>query len=451
MSKIPSYKTIFSLAIPAIFGGIVEPILSLTDIAVVGNIPSTEESSGITSLAAVGLAGSLISALLWIFAQVKSAVSTLVAKAYGAGNLKSVATLIPQMIVFNFCLGVVAFLSTYFVSDWIFTYALSASDNVATQAVSYYNIRAFGFPITLITFSMFGVFRGLQNTYWAMIISIVGGSLNILLDFILVLGLGNICAPMGIEGAAIASLIAQIVMFVMAIFFLVRSRLTFIWSRQINPQFKAMVTMAIHLMVRTVTLNVALILTHKFANKYGEIEAATHTVLLNIWLFSAFFLDGFATAANALSGKYLGQNNSIALKETLKKNILLAGIVAILLVVVFLLFHQDIVNLLAKDKRVAQLYPEVLLLFLLCLPLNALAFTLDGVFKGLGEAKFLRNLLVISTTVGFLPILFIGDFISVGLQVIWFALVSWILLRGVIPLFYFRYYLKHKFGQTVKG
>lgn len=445
MSKIPTYKTIFRLAIPAIFGGIVEPILSLTDIAVVGNIPSNNPNLTITSLAAVGLAGSLISALLWIFAQVKSAISALVSKAVGANNINSVATLIPQMILFNLGLGILAFLLTYFSSSWIFTSLLSASNAVAEQAVAYYDIRAFGFPITLITFSLFGVFRGLQNTYWAMIISIVGGCLNILLDFILVLGLGDFCEPMGIEGAAIASLIAQIVMFLLAIFFLLRSKVKLLFSNRINQQFKVMVHMAVHLMVRTITLNIALVLTHKFANKYGEIEAATHTVLLNIWLFSAFFLDGFATAANALSGKYLGQQNPTALKETLKKNMLLAFLVALLLIVIFLLFHVEIIGVLAEDSRVTHLYKDVLFLFILCLPLNALAFTLDGVFKGLGEAKFLRNLLVISTLFGFLPVLFIADYFSVGLQVIWLALIVWIFLRGLIPLIYFKTYLKRKF------
>lgn len=448
MSKIPSYKTILGLAIPAIFGGIVEPVLSLTDIAVVGNIPSNDNSIGITSLAAVGLAGSLISALLWIFAQVKSAISALVSKAFGAQNLNSVATLIPQMIIFNLGLGILAFLLTYFSSHWIFTTLLSATENVANQAVVYYDIRAYGFPLTLVTFSLFGVFRGLQNTYWAMIISIIGGALNILLDFVLVLGFGQLFEPMGIEGAAIASLIAQVVMFLLAIFYLLRSKLKLILTSQLNVYFRSMVKMAMHLMVRTVTLNIALVLTHKYANKYGEVEAATHTVLLNIWLFSAFFLDGFATAANALSGKYLGQNNASALKVTFKKNSLLAACVSLLLVVIFILFHSNIVGVLADDERIMELYPKVLVLFLICLPLNALAFTLDGVFKGLGEAKFLRNLLIVSTVFGFLPALFIGDYFQQGLNVIWLALIVWIFFRGLIPLVYFKFYLKRKFDEN---
>jgi Na+-driven multidrug efflux pump len=251
MSKTPSYKSILSLAIPAVFGGIVEPVLSLTDIAVVGNISSIGSNESLTSLAAVGLAGSLISALLWIFAQVKSAISAIVSKAYGAKNLNSIATLIPQMILFNVLLGIFAFLLTYFSSSFIFTEILSASKSISKQAVSYYDIRAFGFPITLVTFSLFGVFRGVQNTYWAMVISIIGGLLNIVLDFVLVLGWGNLVNPMGIEGAAIASLIAQITMLCLTIYFLFRSRLKLYFSLRLNIHFKKMVQMAVNLMVRT--------------------------------------------------------------------------------------------------------------------------------------------------------------------------------------------------------
>lgn len=446
MPKVPSYKSIFHLAIPAIFGGIVEPILSLTDIAVVGNISSSnvDSSQSVTSLAAVGLAGSLISALLWIFAQVKSAISAIVSKAYGAKNLNSVATLVPQMILFNIFLGLLAFVLTFFFSGWIFQHLLSASPDVSAKAVEYYDIRAFGFPITLVTFSLFGVFRGLQNTYWAMIVSIIGGGLNILLDFILVLGFGNIVEPMGIEGAALASLIAQFVMFLMAIYFLFRSKLNLLLSKSINPSFKPMLNMAVNLMVRTVTLNIALVLTHKFANKYGEVEAATHTVLLNLWLFSAFFLDGFATAANALSGKYLGERNKIALKSTFNKNVFLSFVVSGCLVLLFLIFHKEIIGLLVKDQRVVSVYPQLIILFSICLPLNALAFTLDGIFKGTGEAKFLRNLLLVTTFVAFIPTLLIGNYFYKELCVIWVALVVWILFRGLIPLIYFNYYLKRK-------
>jgi Na+-driven multidrug efflux pump len=209
-TKKPTYKAILSLALPAMLGGIVEPVLSLTDLAVVGNIGNASVDSAkdnLTAVAAVGLAGSVLSALVWIFAQMKSAISAVVSQAFGSVRMRNVASLIPQMIYFNTLVGLIAMFGTLFTSAWIFENLLSATGNILRNAVSYYDIRVIGFPFTLITFSIFGVFRGIQNTWWAMIISIIGGTTNIILDFVFVLGWGSFNEPMGVEGAAYASLI----------------------------------------------------------------------------------------------------------------------------------------------------------------------------------------------------------------------------------------------------
>ena len=444
-TKRPSYRSIWKLALPALLGGIVEPVLSLTDIAVVGNISATDfsDSQNLSAVAAVGIAGSLLSALIWIFAQMKSAISAIVSQAYGAHRMKVIATLVPQMIYFNAFVGIIALFATYLTSAWIFEHLLSASGNILTDAVVYYDIRVFGFPFTLITFSLFGVFRGLQNTWWAMLIAVIGGSLNIVLDFILVLGWGGFNAPMGIEGAALASVIAQLVMFVLTIYFLLyQSGIKLYHSLNINPNFLKLIGIAGNLVIRTFVLNVALILTHKFANIYGEAEAATHAVILNLWLFSAFFLDAFANAANAMAGKFLGALDVQAMRLNLKRNLMLSLVVSAALVTVFLVFDESIMRLLIDNEQVWELYPPVLLLFALCLPINAVAFILDGVFKGMGKAKFLRNVLFASTCIGFLPTLLIGHQFYPSISLIWWAMVAWMLIRALIPWIYFHQWIK---------
>ncbi|WP_119782970.1 MATE family efflux transporter [Brumimicrobium salinarum] len=427
-------------------GGIVEPVLSLTDLAVVGNIGYnnfSESNENLSAVAAVGIAGSLISALVWIFAQMKSAISAVVSQAYGSFRMRNMASLIPQMIYFNAIVGVVALLITYFTSAWIFEHVLSAKGAILEDATAYFNIRVLGFPLTLITFSVFGVFRGVQNTWWAMVISIIGGTVNILLDFIFVLGWWDIVAPMGVEGAAWASFVAQVLMFLLTIYFLVfKSGIKLIHSLRINFAFRELLLIAGNLVLRTVVLNVALMLTHKFANIYGTVEAATHAVMLNLWLFSAFFLDAFATSANAMAGKFLGACDKDAMQRNLNRHLMLSIVVAILLSALLMIFHSGIMGVLIDNEKVWGFYPLVLPLFALCLPVNALAFALDGVFKGMGKAKFLRNVLFISTLFGFLPVLLIGDYISPGIEIIWYAIIAWMLLRGFIPYFYFKWWIK---------
>tara|TARA_B100000508_G_scaffold137355_1_gene131650 strand:+ start:176471 stop:177832 length:1362 start_codon:yes stop_codon:yes gene_type:complete len=445
--KQPTYRSIMNLAVPAMLGGIVEPVLSLTDLAVVGNIGSDAfdaSNENLSAVAAVGLAGSVLSALVWIFAQMKSAISAVVSQAYGAGRMRTVGSLIPQMIYFNAVVSLIAMVGTMLTSGLIFEHLLSASGPILRDAVAYYDIRVMGFPFTLITFSVFGVFRGIQNTVWAMIISVVGGALNILLDFVLILGWGGFIDPMGVEGAAYASFIAQFVMFVLTLYFLVfHSKIKlFNTIKRLNPKFPELLLIAGNLVLRTLTLNIALILTHKFANIYGTVQAATHAVILNLWLFSAFFLDAFATAANAMAGKFLGARDKASMERNLQRNLLLSVLVSFLLAGVLMIFDRSIMSLLIDNDAVWEVYPDVLYLFAICLPINAVAFALDGVFKGMGMAKFLRNVLFISTFAGFMPVLFIGHFVYPGLEIVWWSIIAWMLLRSAIPFFYFRYWIK---------
>lgn len=427
-------------------GGVVEPVISITDLAVVGNIGYDSlvgANDNIAAVAAVGIAGSLISTLVWIFAQMKSAISALVSQAFGANRMNSVATLIPQMLLFNIVVGTIAMYGTLLSSQWIFENVLSASGAVLTDATAYYNIRVFGFPLALITFSIFGVFRGIQNTWWAMVTAIIGGVVNVVLDLMLVLGWWDVFTPMGVEGAAYASVAAQLVMLIIALYFLiVHSKIRLAFSRKVNPQFGNLLLIAGNLVLRTLVLNIATLLSHKFANIYGTVEAATHAVVLNLWLFSAFFLDGFASSANAMAGKFLGARNREAMQRNLNRNLFLSLVVSFFLGTLLLLFDKPLMSLLINNNKVWDMYPLILTLFVICLPINAVAFTLDGIFKGVGKAKFLRNVLIISTFFGYLPTLFIGHYYQPGIRVIWLAIIAWMLLRAIIPYFYFKRWVK---------
>ena len=209
-----SFKNINRIAIPAIIAGIAEPLISLTDIAVIGNV----ESNSVEALAAAGIVGSFLSAVIWILAQTKTAISAKVSQHLGANRLHAVKTLVPQTIVFNLLLSLFIYGITAPLATFIFS-AYNAKGLILEYSVSYYQIRAIGFPLTLLTFTIFGVFRGLQNSSWAMKCSLSGAVVNVLLDYLLVYGIEGYIPAMHLEGAAYASLAAQTTMLIMALWF----------------------------------------------------------------------------------------------------------------------------------------------------------------------------------------------------------------------------------------
>lgn len=439
LSQRISFKYINKLAIPAIIAGIAEPLLSITDTAIVGNI----KINPIESLAAVGIAGSFIAALVWIFAQTRSAISAIVAQYLGAKKLNEIADLPAQIIVINLFISFSIYALTLFFVHFIFK-LYNAEGLILNYAVDYYKIRALGFPLTLFVFSVFGVFRGMQNTFWPMIISIVGALLNVVLDFALVYGIEGFIEPMNIKGAAIASVIAQLVMAIMAlILMLKKTPFNLRLKLPFNKELRRLVNLSLNLFIRTLALNVALYLSNAYATKYGTNYIAAQTIAFQLWLFFAFFIDGYSSVGNIISGKLLGERNYKSLKLLSKDLMKYALIVSVVLALICAALYKFIAPIFTKDVLVIQTFEGVFWMVLLMQPLNALAFVFDGLFKGLAEAKTLRNNLLIATFFGFLPALLAADYFNLKLYGIWIAFYVWMLLRaGILMVKFKKKYLK---------
>ena len=422
-----SSKRIQQLALPAIVAGIAEPVLSITDSAIVGNVAlhATE------SLDAVGIVGTFLSALIWILGQSRSVITAIISQNLGAGKIEELKTFPAQAIYFNIALSIVVLGTTYFFVEEIFS-LLNADGMILDFSIDYYNIRVWGFPLTLFTFAVFGIFRGLQNTFWPMIIAGIGASLNIGLDFIMVYGVEGYFPAMNIEGAAWASLISQAVMASLALIFLIKKTHFSLRLRlPLHPEIKRLITMSLNLFVRAISLNTALILAVREATALSKEHLAAYVITSNIWLFTAFFIDGYGAAGNILSGRLLGAKDYKSLwKLTKRVNLYNLG-VAVILIGAGLLFYQPLGALFSKELEVQEIYNGIFFMVLISLPFNALAFTLDSVFKGLGEMGYLRNVLLGATLFAFLPVLYFTKYLEWGLIGIWMALIAWIIWRAM--------------------
>lgn len=435
-----SFKNINRLAIPALLTGIAEPILSATDAAVVGNI----DINATEALAAVGIVGSFLSAMIWVLGQTRSALQAMISQYYGAGKLDEIKNLPAQAIYLNILLSILILGSTLFIIEGIFS-MYNAEGLILRYCVEYYGIRVWGFPLTLFTFAVFGIFRGLQNTFWPMVVSIIGALLNIGLDFLLVYGWADQIPALGIKGAAYASLAAQGFMALFSLILLLRKTHVSLLPRlPIDPELYKLIGMAANLFVRTVALNVALYLSNAFATDYGASYIAAQTILINIWLFSSFFIDGYAAAGNILAGRLLGAGDYEGL-WTLSKRVLISGVgVALFLMILGTVFYEPLGLIFSKEPEVIAQYSALFFVVILLQPLNAVAFILDGIFKGLGEMKYLRNLLLTATFVGFVPAIYIGDYLGLKLYAVWIAFAVLMLLRSGFAYWRFRSRFKPK-------
>lgn len=427
-------KQINKLAIPAIIAGISEPILSLTDAAIVGHIPNNATES----LAAVGIVTSFLSMLIWVLGQSRSAISSIISQYLGANKLDEIKNLPAQAIAIILVLSLLICFGTLPFSKSIFEF-YNATGTLLEYSVNYYEIRIIGFPFTLYTFAVFGVFRGLQNTYYPMIIAIIGTIVNIFLDVILVYGISDIIPPLQLEGAALASVISQILMAIIAtILMLKNTSIPLQPTTPINKELSKFLFMIGNLIIRTIALNLALYFATSFATAYGTNDIAAYTIAINLWFFAAFAVDGYASAGNILSGKLYGAQQIetlVKLSQRLTKKALIVGLI---MAGIGAVFYTPIGTIFTSETQVLSKFYNVFWIILIMQPFCALAFVFDGIFKGLGKMKVLRNVLVTATVVIFIPGLLISDYLNLKLHGIFIAFTLWMIARGIPLVIKFR-------------
>ncbi|WP_304142209.1 MATE family efflux transporter [Mesoflavibacter zeaxanthinifaciens] len=429
-----SLKHINKLAIPALIAGISEPILSLTDAAVVGNV----DLNATESLAAIGIVTTFISMLIWVLGQTRSAISSIISQHLGANALDQVRQLPAQAIFLITSLSIFIIAITYPLAAPIFK-LYNAENLILDYSVEYYRIRVLGFPFTLFVIAVFGTFRGLQNTYYPMVIAISGAALNVILDFILVYGIDGVITGQHIKGAAYASLIAQVFMALFSAYLLLtKTSIPLRFSFPLNPQIKNFALMILNLFIRTLALNITLYLATKYATGYGKNYIAAYTIAINLWFLGAFIIDGYASAGNILSGKLFGQKNYNQLIKLSNKLIKYGIYLGITVAIIGSILYYPIGRIFTDESNVLNQFYSVFWIVLAMQPLCALAFIFDGIFKGLGKMKALRNVLLLSTFLVFIPILFIVDYFDLKLHGIFIAFTFWIIARGLPLIIIFR-------------
>lgn len=424
-------KDIDRLAVPAIISGIAEPLISLVDTAFIGQLDDP------TMLGAVGIGSSFFLLVLWVLAQTRSAMLAVVARYYGEKRLDAVAGLVPIAVWTNFGLGLLFLGITYPFAEHIFE-AYNANGRQLELTSAYYRIRCFGFPLSLAVYAITGAFRGLQNLKWSMWISLSGAGVNLVLNPLLIFGYGPFPA-MGIEGSALASVIAQATMLAACIV-VVRARTSFqLWPRSWkHPEFLPLMRNSGQLFARTIALNVCYYLGNRYATGYSEAHIAAHSIAMQIWLFSAFFIDGYCAAGSVLVGRLNGERNWRDLHRVSWQVVRMSVYIGAGLALIYSVGYAHIGGLFTQNPEVLALLGGVFWMVILTQPINAVAFAFDGVYKGLGSGKTLRNALLAATFLVFVPVAMALDAIGWQLHAIWSAFLAWMLVRGLLLVLHFQ-------------
>lgn len=442
LKKIP-IREINRLAFPAIVSGLIEPVISLTDTVMAGHIAKDTKDI----LGAVGIVSSFITGIVWIFIQGGKAISTQISHAYGQNRIQQMRGLVSQVLILSLVISIGSALVAYLFTNYLLEELYKAEGCLLDNAILYFRIRIWGLPLTFVTLTIHNIFRGLQNTSWAMYTGLIGLVSNLVLDYLFVF-----VFHWHIEGLAWASIFAQLLILLASVYLLYK-KTPFRFERigRIHPKFLQNTRMSIDLFIRSLMMQSTIYFSYYVASKSGQGEStivATHTVLNQVWLFSVFLFDGFCSAGGVISGRLYSSEQIISIRYMMRDLFFIVLSIGCGIALVYSAFYSQIGVWLTKDGHIRSLFYHTFWIIVLMQPINAIAFLFDGFYKGLGFTKILRNAFLIATFFGFLPIYYFSEYIyNGGLMGIWIALLVWMVFRGGILIIHYKFFFVTSSGR----
>lgn len=422
MDRAAQRREILRLAVPAFLALVAEPLFLLADSAIIGFL-------GTTALAGLGVASAVLLTAVNIFVFLAYGTTAVVARALGAGERRRALSAGIDGLWLAALLGLLSAVVTVLAARPIVE-LFGASAGAADEAVTYLRISAYGIPAMLVVLAATGVLRGLQDTRTPLVVAVAGFTGNAVLSLLLVHGVG-----LGIAGAAWGTVVAQAGMAGVLVAVVLRGARRLEAPRTFHPGGVLRAALdGIPLLVRTLALRAALLATTWAAADLGDPQLAAFQVSLTVWSSLAFALDALAIAAQALTGKALGAGDVAGARDATATMVRWGVWFGLVLTVLIVALHRVIPLGFSTDPQVRSALAAALVVVALGQPVAAIAFVLDGVLIGAGDARWLAGAQVVCLA-AYLPLVALvvasGVDGSTGLVWLWVAFTVFMALRAV--------------------
>ena len=413
-------RRILALAWPIIISNITVPLLGLVDTAVLGHLPDASH------LAAVALGSQLFTLLFWSFGFLRMGTTALVVQASGRSDEQQVLRVLQRALWLT--LPLVPLLVLLALALWPLLLPLMGGTAALQQeALSYLHLRLLATPAVLVQYSLIGWFIGQGKPRLPLLMLVTANGINALLDIWFVFGLG-----MTSDGVAAATAIADYSAALLGLWLAYRQGLRGLGRRPAWASMAATIKVNQHLFVRTLCLLAVFAFFTAQGARQGELILATNAMLITLLLLISNALDGFAHAAETITGQALGAGRP----RQMRRGIWASGVSSLLLAVLLSMgFWYAGPWLLQQltDNEALQSSLATYQVFLFWLPLvGCLSYWLDGVLVGASATAWMRNAMLASALLCFLPLWWWLQ--PMGNQGLWLAFYGFLLCRGGLML-----------------
>lgn len=396
LKKLP-HRQSFQIAWPMIVSNMSIPIMGMADTAMLGHLDHAR------FLAAATLGTSVVALCYWMFAFLRMSTTSATAHAEGANNFLLAA----KQFTANSYLALAGGLLLISINPIFLPFILSlmtSDQTLHSLALEYSFIRIFSAPAVLITFVAMGWLIGTKRTRTALVITVLSNILNILLDFVFI-----VLLQLDVKGAATATLIAEYAACAGALAFVLRDLhqrqyLSILFSRIKRELLVQTFHVNSDLFLRTLAILFAFNFFHAQGAKFGEEILAANAIIMQWVLFTAFFLDGYALAAETLTANAIGARKIEQFHYASFASIIASAVIACGLTFAYLLAMPWLLPLFSDIAAVQDLVREYSL-WLFVMPLVSVwCYSLDGIYVGASKTRVMRNHMAAALFIVFLPV-----------------------------------------------
>ena len=423
------------IALPMTLAHITTPLLGFADAAVIGRLGQAH------LLGAINAGAILFDFIFWGFGFFRMATAGLTAQALGAGDPQEMRAVLMRSLFLAAALGMAIIVLQRLIATIAFA-ALGASPEVTEAARIYYDIRIWSAPFAFATYAILGALIGRGRTDLGLSLQIAINLVNIALNVLLVYGFG-----LGIFGSGLGTLIAEVAGTAagIAVMFWLDPRFydvprALLFARE---KLRRLTAINADIMVRTVALLFSFAYFTSLGARGGDVMLAANAILMNLFMITAFFLDGFATAAEQMCGQSLGAHDEHGFRGIVRLTSFWCLGFSLFVALAAFVGGRYFIDFISTNDAV-RAYALAYLPYAALTPLlGALAFEFDGVYIGATWTREMRNLMLLALALYLAASFALRPLGNAGL---WMALLLFLPARSVGQMWLYPGLVRRAFG-----
>lgn len=425
-------REILRLALPNIISNITVPLMGIVSTAIAGRVGG---DSAATTIGALSIGVAIFNFIYWNCSFIRMGTSGLTAQAFGANQHKEYTLMLWRALIVALGVGVLAFALQYPIGELSIKFMGTDSESSNRMISEYFYTRIWAVPAGILLFAFNGWLTGMQNAVVPMAVAVMVNVVHALCSYLF-----SIVGSMGLNGIALGSVIAQwLGVVVIAIIIAIRYHHKLVrvsWSEVFDMgAMRRFFAINGDIMIRTFCLvAVYTFFTKASADTGDELILAVNALLLQFFTLFSYMNDGFAYAAEALTGRFIGAKDGLSLRRCIKLCVIWCFVVSIIFIGIYIGWWRDIFMLLVSsdsgDIDALLAVAEQYIIWIIIIPIaSAMPFVMDGIMVGATRSRIMRNSMIGASACYFIILYGLGWLI--GNNALWLAFTMYMFLRGL--------------------